>query len=165
MAVETQQVVPLLATRDLVLFPGMLAPIFVEREKGVRALEHTQQSGGLLVMAAQRSAVVDDPEPGDIYPLGTLAKVVQFSRLSDGTLKALIEGRQRVAIDAFESVSPFFTVRHSPVVSKPTGARSRLRALMDSITREFAAYVGQTPQLPEEAETALEVVTDPEEMV
>lgn len=163
--VDTQRAVPLLATRDLVLFPGMLAPIFVERDKGVRALEQTQQSGGLLVMAAQRSAVVDDPEPGDIYPVGTLAKVVQFSRLADGTLKALIEGRERVTIDDFVTTAPFFTVRYSPVVSKSSGGRPRLRALMDSVAREFAGYVGQTPQLPEEAETALEVVSDPEEMV
>jgi ATP-dependent Lon protease len=165
MMVEKQRAIPLLATRDLVLFPGMLAPIFVERDKGVRALEQTQQSGGLLVMAAQRSAVTDDPEPADIFTIGTLAKVVQFSRLADGTLKALIEGRERVTIDAFESVSPFFTVRYSPVLSKPPGRKPRLRALMDSVAREFAGYVGQTPQLPEEAETALEVVTDPEEMV
>ncbi len=122
--VDTQRAIPLLATRDLVLFPGMLAPIFVERDKGVRALEQTQQSGGLLVMAAQRSAVTDDPEPADIYTVGTLAKVVQFSRLADGTLKALIEGRERVTIDAFESVSPFFTVRYSPVLSKPPGRQA-----------------------------------------
>ena len=162
---ETQRALPLLATRDLVLFPGMLAPIFVERDKGVRALEQTQQSGGLLVMAAQRSAVTDDPEPGDIFPIGTLAKVVQFSRLADGTLKALIEGRERVNIDSFDSVSPFFTVTYTPVQSKSAARRPRLRALMDSVAREFAGYVGQTPQLPEEAETALEAVTDPGEMV
>jgi ATP-dependent Lon protease len=163
--VDTQRALPLLATRDLVLFPGMLAPIFVERDKGVRALEQTQQSGGQLIMAAQRSAVTDDPEPDDIYPVGTLAKVVQFSRLADGTLKALIEGRERVTIDSFESVTPYFNVSYTPVVTKKVARRPRLRALMDSVAREFASYVGQTPQLPEEAETALEVVTDPEEMV
>ncbi len=162
---EVQRAVPLLATRDLVLFPGMLAPIFVERDKGVRALEQTSQSGGLLVMAAQRSAVTDDPEPDDIHLVGTLAKVVQFSRLADGTLKALIEGRQRVVIESFESVSPFFTVAYRPVLPKPARREPKLRALMDSVAREFANYVGQTPQLPEEAETALEVVNDPEEMV
>jgi ATP-dependent Lon protease len=163
--VETQRAVPLLATRDLVLFPGMLAPIFVERDKGVRALEHTQQSGGLLVIAAQRTPVIDDPEPADIHPVGTLAKVVQFSRLSDGTLKALIEGKERVTIEAYDSVAPFFTVHYASVPSAPAGGRLRLRALMDSVSREFAGYVGQTPQLPEEAETALEAVTEPDEMV
>lgn len=162
---DARRAVPLLATRDLVLFPGMLAPIFVERDKGVRALEQTQQSHGLLVMAAQRSPAIDDPEPSDIYSVGTLAKVVQSSRLSDGTLKALIEGRERVSIDEYKSVLPFFNVRYTPIVNKPGPTRPRLRALMDSVAREFAAYVGQTPQLPEEAETALEVVTDPEEMV
>ncbi|MCE5253942.1 MAG: endopeptidase La [Actinomycetia bacterium] len=165
MMVETQRAVPLLATRDLVLFPGMLAPIFVERDKGVRALEHTQQSGGVLVMAAQRSAAIDDPEPDDLYPVGTLTKVVQFSRLADGTLKALVEGKERVAIDSFETLTPFFTVRYHPLPGRTVIKRPRLRALMDSVAREFAGYVGQTPQLPEEAETALEAVTDPNEMV
>ena len=164
--VETQRAVPLLATRDLVLFPGMLAPIFVERDKGVRALEQTQQSGGLLVMAAQRSAVTDDPEPDDIHSVGTLAKVVQFSRLSDGTLKALIEGKERVIIDAFESVAPFFTVRYTPGARQ--ARRQAGRACGRSWTRSRAsspATWARRPQLPEEAETALEAVTDPEEMV
>jgi ATP-dependent Lon protease len=165
MMVDTQRAVPLLATRDLVLFPGMLAPIFVERDKGVRALEQTQQSSGLLIMAAQKSPVTDDPEPIDLFSTGTLAKVVQISRLADGTLKALIEGKERVTIDSFDTVSPFFTVRYSSLHSDAVGLKPRLRALMDSVAREFAAYVGQTPQLPEEAETALEAVTDPEEMV
>ncbi len=116
-------------------------------------------------MAAQRSAATDDPEPEDIYPVGTLAKVVQFSRLSDGTLKALIEGRERVTIDSFQATAPLFTVRYTPLESKTPAKWPRMRALMDSVAREFANYVGQTPQLPEEAETALETVTDPESMV
>ena len=82
----------------------MLAPIFVERDKGVRALEQAYQSGGMLVMAAQKSAVVDEPEPDDISRVGTLAKVVQFSRLADGTIKALIEGRRTGEIDSFGHV-------------------------------------------------------------
>jgi ATP-dependent Lon protease len=162
---ETQATAPLLATRDLVLFPGTLAPIFVERDKGIRALEQAYQTGELVVMAAQRSAVVDDPGPEDIYRVGTLAKVVQFSRLSDGTVKALIEGRARVAIDDFLAVQPMFVVALHPLRSKPLPGKSHPRALMDSVAREFANYVGQSPQLPEEAETALEMVTDPERMV
>ena len=162
---EAKRAVPLLATRDLVLFPGMLAPIFVERDKGVRALEQTAQTGGMLVMAAQKSAATDEPEPEDIYSVGTLAKVVQFSRLSDGTLKALIEGRERVTIDSYQATAPLFTVRYTTIDSKAPAKWPRMRALMDSVSREFASYVGQTPQLPEEAETALESVTDPENMV
>ncbi len=165
MMVESQRTVPLLATRDLVLFPGVLAPIFVERDKGVRALEQAHQSGGLLIMAAQKSAVTDDPGPEDINHVGTLAKVVQLSRLSDGTLKALVEGQERVTVDSYVSLSPVFTVNYSTVTSVPPAKRPRLQALMDSVAREFANYVGQMPQLPEEAETALEAVTDPDEMV
>jgi ATP-dependent Lon protease len=163
--VDTQQAVPLLATRDLVLFPGMLAPIFVERDKGVRALEQTQQGSGLMVMVAQRSPATEEPEPADLHSVGTLAKVVQVSRLADGTSKALVEGKERVTIEAFDSVSPLFTVRYSSLRTTTLTKEPRLRALMDSVAREFAGYVGQNPQLPEEAETALEAVTDPEEMV
>ncbi len=162
---EAKRAIPLLATRDLVLFPGTLAPIFVERDKGVRALEQTQQSSGLLIMAVQKSPATDDPGPDELHAVGTLAKVVQFSRLTDGTLKALVEGKERVSIEAFDTVTPLFTVRYSTLGSKTTDKEPRLRALMDSVSREFAAYVGQTPQLPEEAETALEMVTEPEEMV
>ncbi len=162
---EIQATSPLLATRDLVLFPGMLAPIFVERDKGVRALEQAYLSGEMLVMAAQKSAVVDDPDAADIHGVGTLAKVVQFSRLSDGTIKALIEGRQRVVIDDFVSTQPLFVVHAHPLKSKTRVNKPRPRALMDSVSREFASYVGQSPQLPEEAETALETVIEPEKMV
>jgi ATP-dependent Lon protease len=85
--------------------------------------------------------------------------------LSDGTLKALIEGRERVTIDSYESANPLFMVQYTHIESKVPLKWPRMRALMDSVAREFAAYVGQTPQLPEEAETALEAVTDPESMV
>ncbi|MGI5940091.1 MAG: S16 family serine protease [Thermoleophilia bacterium] len=163
--VETWRTAPLLATRDLVLFPGMLAPIFVEREKGVRALEQTSQSEGLLIMAVQRSAVVDDPGPEEVHLVGTLAKVVQFSRLSDGTIKALIEGLERVSVDGFDEVGSYFLARYHMLPAGPMGEERRPRALMDSVAREFANYVGQSPQLPEEAETALEAVTDPHMMV
>ncbi len=165
MMVDAQRAVPLLATRDLVLFPGTLAPIFVERDKGVRALEQTQQSSGLLIMTAQKSPATDDPGPDELHSIGTLAKVVQWSRLSDGTLKALVEGKERVSIDAFDSVAPLFTVRYTALGIKTAEIDPRLRALMDSVSREFAMYVGQNPQLPEEAETALETVTEPEEFV
>src|SRR5665647_255820 len=162
---EIRTTAPLLATRDLVLFPGMLAPIFVERDKGVRALEQAYLSGEMLVMATQKSAVVDDPDADGIHSVGTLAKVVQFSRLSDGTIKALIEGRQRVVIEDYVSTQPLFIVRTRPLKSKAVVDRPQPRALMDSVAREFASYVGQSPQLPEEAETALETVTEPEKMV
>jgi ATP-dependent Lon protease len=165
MMVETERAVPLLATRDLVLFPGMLAPIFVERDKGVRALEQAQQSSGLVLVVAQKSPTTDDPGSSDLNSTGTLAKVVQMSRLADGGLKALVEGKERVIIETFDAVTPYFLVRYKPLSSRTTGRQPRLRALMESVAREFGAYVSQNPQLPEEAETALEVVTDPEEMV
>jgi len=160
--VDTQRAIPLLATRDLVLFPGTLAPIFVERDKGVRALEQTQKSSGLLVMTAQKSLATDDPEPSELHSTGTLAKVVQLSRLGDGTMKAVVEGKERVTIDEFQAVSPHFMVCYTTIGGPGVETGPRLSALMDSVTREFAAYVGQSPQLPEGVEAALEAVADAE---
>jgi ATP-dependent Lon protease len=160
-----QSTAPLLATRDLVLFPRMITPIFVERERGVRALEQAFQAGEMFVLVAQKTAAIDEPIPEDLHQVGTLAKVVQFSRLTDGTIKALIEGRQRVVIKSFLTTSPFYKVEFGYLQSGQPAEEPRPRALMDSVAREFANYVQQSPQLPEESETALEAVTDPEQMV
>jgi ATP-dependent Lon protease len=162
---ELQRTLPLLATRDLILFPKMLAPIFVGREKSVRALEHAYQSGTFLIMTAQKVATVDEPEVDDIERTGTLAKVVQLFRLPDGTVKALVEGQSRVSIESFESVSPHFSVTYKAIRPRRPRDRARLRALVEGVTREFEAYVSQSHDLPEEAETVLEGITDPEDVV
>ena len=115
-----QSTLPLLATRDLILFPGMLAPIFVERDKGIRALEQAHAADEMLVMVAQKSPCLDDPGENDLHRVGTLAKVVQFSKLLDGTIKTLIEGRQRVIIEDYISDQPYFLVKIRPICSQST---------------------------------------------
>ena len=162
---DLQRTLPLLATRDLILFPKMLTSIFVGREKSVRALEQAYVGGTPLILSAQKLASVEEPDADDIERVGTLAKVVQFSRLPDGTVKALIEGQSRVVIDSFAAVSPHFSVHFSPVETRAPENWSRVRALMEAVAREFAAYVSETPELPEEAETVLDSVTVPEDMV
>ncbi|MCL5942769.1 MAG: endopeptidase La [Actinobacteria bacterium] len=162
---DSQRTLPLLATRDLILFPKMLTPIFVGREKSVRALELAHQSGGPLILSVQKLPTLEDPGEDDIERVGTLAKVVQLSRLPDGTVKALVEGRSRVTIEAFTSVSPLFSVSYRPLRGRAPKNMARVRALMDSVAREFTLYVSQSPQLPEEAETAIDAVTNPEDLV
>ena len=162
---DLQRTLPLLATRDLILFPKMLAPIFVAREKSVRALEHAYQTGTLLIMSAQKVATVEEPEADDIERTGTLAKVVQLFRLPDGTVKALVEGQSRVSIESFQSVSPHFSVTYKAIRPRRPRDKARLRALVDGVAREFEVYVSQSHELPEEAETVLEGITDPDDVV
>jgi ATP-dependent Lon protease len=142
----------------------MLAPVFAGRDKSVRALEQAYAWGSSLVVAAQKSVAVEEPVPRDIEHTGTLAKVVQFFRLSDGTVKALVEGQNRVRVTGYTSEEPYFAVTYTPLESRPASNRTRLQALIDSIIREFSAYVSQSPQLPEEAETAVDSSTSPEEI-
>jgi ATP-dependent Lon protease len=162
---DSERTLPLLATRDLILFPKMLTPIFVGREKSVRALEQAHQSGEPLILSAQKLASVEEPSEDDIARVGTLAKVVQFFRLADGTVKALIEGQTRVEIESFATVSPHFSVHFRALEAKTPRNWSRIRALMEGVQREFLAYVSQSPELPEEAETVLEGIIDPGEVV
>ena len=150
---------PLVPTRELIVFPKMIAPLFVGREKSVRALEraHTEQLG--LILSSQREPLQDDPGVDDILAIGTLATVLQIYRAPDGSLKALVEGRERVHIDAFESVSPEFVVSYTPLQSTDRDAR-RSRTLARRVIAEFSAYVQLNPQIPDEAQQVLTQASD-----
>ena len=150
---------PRVPTRELIVFPKMIAPLFVGREKSVRALEraHTEQLG--LILSSQREPLQDDPGVDDILAIGTLATVLQIYRAPDGSLKALVEGRERVHIDAFESVSPEFVVSYTPLQSTDRDAR-RSRTLARRVIAEFSAYVQLNPQIPDEAQQVLTQASD-----
>ncbi|MEK7817383.1 MAG: LON peptidase substrate-binding domain-containing protein, partial [Actinomycetota bacterium] len=92
-----------------------MAPISVEREKSVRALEQAFADKSPIILSAQRESAVQDPSSEDIVRVGTMATVVQLYRLPDGSVKALIEGQQRVRIDRFTATSPHFRVSYSPL--------------------------------------------------
>ncbi|MES2856306.1 MAG: LON peptidase substrate-binding domain-containing protein, partial [Bdellovibrionota bacterium] len=87
---------PLLPLRDLIIFPHMMMPLFVGREKSINALEEAMGKQTDIVLAAQRDAKTNNPEPGDIYDVGTVGTIIQLLRLPDGTVKVLVEGKRRV---------------------------------------------------------------------
>src|SRR5210317_1905658 len=93
--------VPLLALRELVVFPQQVVPLFVRREKSVRAIEESQKENKLIVLAAQKDARTSNPGEKDIYSIGTLGEVVQLIRLADGPIKVLVEGKTRARIKNF----------------------------------------------------------------
>src|ERR1019366_1810714 len=99
-----------LPLRELIVFPHEVSPIFVGRQKSIKALEAAEQHKRPILLAAQKDARVSDPGPDDIYPVGTLGVVVQLLRLPDGTVKALLEGKKRARILRYASEDDFFKV-------------------------------------------------------
>src|ERR1700675_3903368 len=103
-------VVPLFPLRELIVFPHEVYPIFVGRQKSIKALEAAEQNKRPILLAAQKDARVSEPGPGDIYAVGTLGIVVQLLRLPDGTVKALLEGKKRARIERYVAQDEFFQV-------------------------------------------------------
>src|SRR5260221_12114076 len=104
-------VYPVLPLRDIVVFPGMIVPLFVGREKSVKALEEVMKDDKQILLIAQKNATQDDPGPEDIYNIGTLGTVLQLLKLPDDTVKVLVEGGKRVRIGGFTAKSEGFQAR------------------------------------------------------
>ncbi len=159
--VEAPATLPLLPLRDLVVFPHMVVPLFVGREKSVAALEAAMASSRLILLAAQRDATTDNPDIPDIYPIGTLAEILQLLKLPDGTIKVLVEGLRRQSIRQFLPTENYFeveTAEHASVM-KP-GAE--LTAQMRSCVTQFENYVKLHKRIPPETLLSLTNQEDPE---
>ncbi|MCG7955094.1 MAG: LON peptidase substrate-binding domain-containing protein, partial [Candidatus Thiodiazotropha endolucinida] len=108
---DTANIVPVLPLRDVVVYPHMVIPLFVGRDKSIQALDSAMQSNKQILLAAQKSADVDDPDIDDMYAIGTLANILQLLKLPDGTVKVLVEGGERARIIEFVENDEFFTAR------------------------------------------------------
>src|SRR5438105_5264652 len=137
---EIPQTVPLLPLRELIVFPHQVYPIFVGRQKSIKALEAAEARKQPILLVAQKDAKVSDPGPDDIYAMGTLGVVVQLLRLPDGTVKALLEGKRRARIVRFLSDDEYFQVEveEVPEVCERT---TEVEALMRSVNSTFDNYV------------------------
>ena len=153
---------PLLPTRELVVFPKMVAPLFVGREKSVGAIERAYRDKTPLVLSAQREPDDDDPGADDILPVGTRATVLQLFKLPDGSVKAVVEGLERVRIERFETTAPYFMVTCSALAPADRDA-ARCRALARRVAAEFAAYAQLSPHVPDEARFVVAQAADPDE--
>src|SRR6202000_3391031 len=114
------EVFPVLPLRDIVVFPHMIVPLFVGREKSVRALEDVMKDDKKILLVAQKNAAQDDPTPEDIYRVGTLSTVLQLLKLPDGTVKVLVEGGGRARITRFAENEAFFQA-HADGIPEKTG--------------------------------------------
>src|SRR5688572_2980126 len=123
---------PLLPLRDIIVFPHMVVPLFVGREKSINALEEATSHNKEILLAAQRKAKTNDPTPEDIFPVGTIGTIIQLLRLPDGTVKVLVEGKRRARVKRFVANEEFFLCDVAVVEDDPVESLE-VEALMRSV--------------------------------
>src|SRR6201998_582373 len=131
---------PVLPLRDIVVFPHMIVPLFVGREKSIKALEEVMRSDTFILLATQKNASDDDPAPDAIYTVGTLASVLQLLKLPDGTVKVLVEGAERAQVKKYTDREEYFEAE-AEVVADSSGDQVEAEALARSVVNEFEGYV------------------------
>ncbi len=141
---------PVLPLRDIVVFPHMIVPLFVGREKSVHALEEVMQDDKQILLSSQIDPAVDDPTADGIFRAGVLANVLQLLKLPDGTVKVLVEGRSRVRITEFVENDRFFEAKAEPLTEE-LGDEAAVEALVRSVAEEFERYAKVKKNIPEEA--------------
>jgi len=158
---------PVLPLRDVVVYPHMVIPLFVGREKSIDALDAAMSADKRIMLAAQTSAAVDEPDDGDIHRVGTIATILQLLKLPDGTIKVLVEGVQRAIIDKVStSESGYFLADFSFPVAKATDSEEaktvnkELDVLVRSVTNMFDQYVKMNKKVPPEILSSLTGVND-----
>src|SRR5262249_47282277 len=131
---------PVLPLRDIVVFPHMIVPLFVGREKSVKALEDVMKEDKQILLVTQKNAAQDDPTPADIYAVGTVGTVLQLLKLPDSTVKVLVEGGQRARLLRFAENEQFFQAYGEVIVEKP-GDQQELEALARTAVSQFEQYI------------------------
>ncbi len=134
--------IPLLPLRDVVIFPSVVTPLFVGREKSITALQSAMAGDKQIMLVAQKSAQQDDPKLGDLYPIGTLSTILQLIKLPDGTLKVLVEGNQRASIESLEASDDYMSVQVA-TIDEENGSKE-LDHFLPSLKKQFQEYVKLT---------------------
>jgi ATP-dependent Lon protease len=148
------RVYPVLPLRDIVVFPGMIVPLFVGREKSVKALEEVMRDDKHILVVTQKNAQDDDPTPEQIYSTGTIATVLQLLKLPDGTVKVLVEGLSRATIDQYLQTVDYFEAEAS-VLDEPEEDATEVEALARSAQTEFESYVKLNKKISAEVVAAV----------
>ena len=151
--------IPVLPLRDVVVYPHMVIPLFVGREKSILALESAMKGDKRIMLVAQRQAEVDDPKQDDLYRIGTIATILQLLKLPDGTVKVLVEGVDRGAVEKLLG-GPFYTAQVSLAVEVDKYEEKELEVLTRSVVSQFEQYVKLNKKVPPEVLTALAGIED-----
>ena len=150
---------PVLPLRDIVVFPHMVVPLFVGREKSVKALDEIMKGEKQILLATQKNSVDDDPSPDAIYPIGVLASVLQLLKLPDGTVKVLVEGKGRARLTRFTDREEYFEAEAVEIEDEP-GETSQAEAMLRAVVEQFESYVKLNKKVPPEALSSIPQITD-----
>ncbi|MGB7126308.1 MAG: endopeptidase La [Methylovirgula sp.] len=150
---------PVLPLRDIVVFPHMIVPLFVGREKSIRALEEVMRADKLILLATQINAADDDPSPDAIFKTGTLASVLQLLKLPDGTVKVLVEGQVRSRVHSYTRTAEYYEAEAEIVADEPTD-KVEVEALARSVVAEFESYVKLNKKVSPEVIAAVSQIDD-----
>jgi len=151
---------PVLPLRDIVVFPHMIVPLFVGREKSIRALEEVVKTDGLILLATQKNAGDDDPQTTDIYEIGTLARVLQLLKLPDSTVKVLVEGVGRAKALSYSATESFYEAQATGLAEEE-GKKVEVEALARSVVSEFESYVKLNKKISGEIVAAVSQIDEP----
>lgn len=152
--------IPLLPLRDVVVYPHMVTPLFVGRGKSIEALERAMGSDKQVLLVAQKNPQQDEPQENDLYGIGTVASILQLLKLPDGTVKVLIEGRERARIDSIEDLNSYYRAS-ATVISSETIEGEEAQVLVNSALSQFEQYVNLSKKVPVEVITSLSGIDEP----
>ena len=152
--------IPVLALRDVVVYPHMVIPLFVGREKSIKCLEAAMDKDKQIFLVAQKDATVDEPEQDDIYRIGTIATVLQLLKLPDGTVKVLVEGTQRAQIEEFVDNDEFF-VANAQFIESDSVDEQEQDIFIRSAVSQFEGYVKLNKKIPPEVLTSVSGIDEP----
>lgn len=156
---------PVLPLRDIVVFPHMIVPLFVGRDKSVLALEDVMKDDKKILLLAQKNAAQDDPDSGDIYSVGTVSTVLQLLKLPDGTVKVLVEGGERARVIEYTDNEDFFEAQ-AEILDENEGSteEGELEALSRSVVSQFEQYIKLNKKIPPEALVSINQIDEPSKL-
>jgi ATP-dependent Lon protease len=157
------ELLPVLPLRDIVVFPHMIVPLFVGREKSVRALEAVMRDDKQILLVAQKNAQQDDPGIDDLYKYGTVSTVLQLLKLPDGTVKVLVEGGRRAKISAYKGTDPYFEAFAGPADDEVPETRE-LEALARTVVAQFEQYIKLNKKIAPEVLVSINQIDDPSKL-
>jgi ATP-dependent Lon protease len=150
---------PVLPLRDIVVFPDMVAPLFVGRDKSVRALEMIDEGDNEIMLVAQRDAAIDDPGAGDVHEIGTVATILQLLKLPDGTVKVLVEGQTRARLKTLHDRGDYFEAEVE-TIPEADNEGGDVQALMRAVQEQFENYVKLNRKIPPESVSTIGQLTE-----
>ncbi len=151
---------PLLPLRDVVVYPHMVIPLFVGREKSIQALEAAMAGEKRILLVAQKNAATDEPERGDVYDVGTVATVLQLLKLPDGTVKVLVEGLCRAELTGYDTSESYFQAEASPLEIESLSDREQ-EVLIKAVTQQFDQFVQMSKKVPSEVLSSISNIEEP----